>query len=139
MLSAANTITTLRATTTRASRARPAAAAPRRRPAAAPRAAFGGGGGGAGDASQFTIPEGASVRVTKDVRVYHAPKGPADGIPLQGLEGKVTKHAAVHKDGRVLSVNLPYRVAFELPPADAGSKPLKFQAHLEESEIEVVA
>jgi hypothetical protein len=91
-----------------------------------------------GDASQFKIPEGASVRVTKPVRIFHAPKCPAEGIVLEGMQGKVVKHAAVHKDGRVLSANLPYRVAFELPPAGEGDKPVKFQAHLEESEIEVV-
>lgn len=93
---------------------------------------------GAGDASQFKIPEGASVRVTKPVRVFHAPKSPPEGIDLEGMRGTVAKHAAVHKDGRVLSANLPYKVAFELPPASEGAKPVKFQAHLEESEIEVV-
>jgi hypothetical protein len=91
-----------------------------------------------GDASQFTIPEGATVRVTKPVRVFHPPKAPADGLSLEGMTGKVVKHAAVHKDGRVLSANLPYKVAFEMPPPAGSDKPVKFQAHLEESEIEVV-
>jgi hypothetical protein len=93
---------------------------------------------GGGDASQFKIAEGSTVRVTKPVRVFHPPKSPADGILLEGMTGKVVKHAAVHKDGRVLSANLPYRVAFELPPPAGADKPVKFQAHLEESEIEAV-
>jgi hypothetical protein len=121
------------------SRAAPAAAAAARaRPAAPARSALSPPSSANDGDAPFKIPEGASVRVTKAVRIYHAPKCPAEGLDLQGMRGTVAKHAAVHKDGRVLSVNLPYKVAFELPPAADGGKPVKFQAHLEESEIEVV-
>lgn len=125
-------------TTTRATASTGARAARPTRAAPLVVRASGGGGGSNGDASQFTIPEGATVKVTKPVRIFHAPKAPAEGIALEGLQGKVAKHAAVHKDGRVLSANLPYKVAFELPAPDGGAKPMKFMAHMEADEIEVV-
>lgn len=73
----------------------------------------------------FAIPEGARIKVVKPVKVYHAPKQP-QGVDLEGLEGTVTKHAALFK-GKVLSLNLPYKVQFETKVEGA---PVKFFAHL---------
>jgi hypothetical protein len=70
------------------------------------------------------IPEGTKVKVTTEVKVYHAPKR-AEGIDLQGMEGTIAKNTIYYK-GKELSPNLPYKVQFELDP---GAK-AKFFAHL---------
>jgi hypothetical protein len=70
--------------------------------------------------------EGATVRVAKEVKVFHAPKH-ADGLDLQGKTGTVVKNVAHYKD-KVLSPNLPYKVQFTLPGSEG--KPTKFFVHL---------
>lgn len=71
------------------------------------------------------IEEGKKVKVTADVKVFHAPKQPT-GIQLQGKEGVVVKNVAFYK-GEQLSPNLPYKVQFDL---EAEGAPAKFFAHL---------
>jgi hypothetical protein len=80
--------------------------------------ASGEGGNGTG------IAEGTKVKVTAEVKVYHAPKQ-ADGINLQGKEGVIVKNVAYYKD-KHLSPNLPYKVEIDI---GNGGKP-KFFVHL---------
>lgn len=83
------------------------------------------------DNGNFAFAEGARVRVTAPVKVYHVPKVPE--VQLEGMEGTVKKIAALHK-GALLSANLQYRVQFEAPVGEEG-KAVKFFAHLAEEEI----
>lgn len=72
------------------------------------------------------LKEGTKVKVTAEIKVYHAPKQ-ADGLDLTGREGVVVKNVAYFKD-KVLSPNLQYKVQFELN--QDGGKASKFFAHL---------
>lgn len=80
--------------------------------------ASGEGGNGTG------IPEGTKVKVTAEVKVFHAPKR-AEGLDLQGMEGVVVKNINDYK-GKHLSANAPYKVQIDLGD---GGKP-KFFVHL---------
>ncbi|KAF6265711.1 ferredoxin thioredoxin reductase, variable chain [Scenedesmus sp. NREL 46B-D3] len=80
-----------------------------------------------------SIKEGAKVKVTKAVKVYHA-AGRSDGMDLEGMVGVVKKNVLDFK-GKQLSANLPYQVQFEV---ERNGKPGKLLCHLDEEEIEVV-
>lgn len=80
-----------------------------------------------------SIEPGTKVKVTKTVKVYHAP-GQATGLDLEGMVGVVKKNVLEFK-GKQLSANLPYQVQFEV---DRNGKPGKLLCHLEEEEFEVV-
>lgn len=69
--------------------------------------------------------DGSRVKVTKSVKVYHAPKRP-EGLDLEGMEGTVTKNV-VHYKGKQLSANLPYQVVFQI---ERDGKPAKLICHL---------
>lgn len=71
------------------------------------------------------LAEGTKVKVTAEVKVFHAPKQP-NGIDLAGKEGVIVKNVANYKD-KQLSPNLPYKVQFQL---EAEGAPAKFFAHL---------
>jgi hypothetical protein len=71
------------------------------------------------------IPDGARVKVTTSVKVFHSPKF-ADGLDLQGHEGTVKMDVTQYK-GKVLSANLQYRVEFSV---DKDGAPVKVLAHL---------
>lgn len=78
-----------------------------------------------GDAGNGTgIPEGAKVRVTAEVKVFHAPKHTA-GLELQGKEGVIVKNVNYYKD-KHLSANTPYKVQIDLEDGGKG----KFFVHL---------
>lgn len=72
------------------------------------------------------IKEGAKVRVTAPIEVYHVGKF-KDGLKLQGLEGTVVQNVTQY-NGIELSANLPWKVQFEVPAGDG--KPVKVLAHL---------
>ena len=90
------------------------------RPARVARCTGGDGGNGAG------LAEGVRVKVVKAVTVFHAPKAPADGLQLQGMEGVIARDVTQYK-GKTLSANLPYQVAFTL---ERDGKPAKLLCHL---------
>uniref|UniRef100_A0A7S1SND0 Ferredoxin thioredoxin reductase alpha chain domain-containing protein n=1 Tax=Tetraselmis chuii TaxID=63592 RepID=A0A7S1SND0_9CHLO len=73
------------------------------------------------------IEEGAKVKVTTSVKVYHVPKTPE--LDLQGMEGVVMADVSTYK-GHPISSNLPIKVKF--------TEPVKVIAHLEESELEEI-
>eukprot|EP00877_Chromochloris_zofingiensis_P007401 jgi/Chrzof1/2914/Cz12g03230.t1_FTRV[v5.2] len=77
------------------------------------------------NSSALKYPEGATVKVTKSVVVYHAPKQP-QGIDLEGLEGKIVKHDTFHK-GKLITANLPYKLEIM---TERDGAPLKIVAHL---------
>jgi hypothetical protein len=72
-----------------------------------------------------SIEPGTKVKVTKTVKVYHAP-GQATGLDLEGMVGVVKKNVLEFK-GKQLSANLPYQVQFEV---DRNGKPGKLLCHL---------
>lgn len=72
-----------------------------------------------------SIAEGAKVKVTKTVKVYHA-IGRSDGLDLEGMVGIVKKNVLNFK-GKQLSANLPYQVQFEV---ERNGKPGKLLCHL---------
>jgi hypothetical protein len=72
-----------------------------------------------------SIAEGAKVKVTKAVKVYHA-IGHSEGLDLQGMVGVVKKNVLEFK-GKQLSANLPYQVQFEV---ERNGKPGKLLCHL---------
>lgn len=89
----------------------------------------------ASDNSDATaIPDGATVRVTKPVKIYHAPKL-GESVELEGQEGKVVGNAALYK-GKVLSANLPYKVQFNI---DKDGSPVKLLVHLSDEELTVIS
>jgi hypothetical protein len=78
-----------------------------------------------GEAGNGTgIPEGTKVKVTAEVKVFHAPKR-AEGLDLQGKQGVVVKNVNYHK-GKHLSANAPYKVQIDLEDGGKG----KFFVHL---------
>ncbi len=71
---------------------------------------------------------GSAVRVKASVLVYHHPDHRGQAFDIQGLEGQIT--AVLHEwQGRPISANYPYAVKFSP----------KFSAHLQASELEVLA
>lgn len=71
---------------------------------------------------------GDRVRVTKSVIVYHHPQHKKEPFDIKGMEGEVTG-IVTEWQGRPVSANLPIQVRFEK----------KFQAHLREDELEILA
>lgn len=78
--------------------------------------------------------QGAKVRVTSPVKVYHVGKF-KEGLELQGMEG-VVQGDARKGDGIELSATLPWKVQFAAPGPDG--KEVKVIAHLDDDEIEAV-
>jgi ribosomal protein S17 len=72
---------------------------------------------------------GDRVRVKESVVVYHHPSNRNQAFDLKGLEGQITD-VITERDGKPISANLPYVVAFD------GSR---FRAHLREVELETIA
>ncbi len=66
------------------------------------------------------VPDGATVRVTKELMVFHVPKN-SQGVQLHGMQGTVKANVTMYQ-GKALSVNLPFKVAF--------TEPVAFVAHL---------
>jgi hypothetical protein len=97
-------------TSARPPASQPAGAAPRLRVSVVRAAAENG---------QFAFEEGATVKVTAPIKVFHVPKNPE--VQLEGMVGTVKKIAALHK-GALMSATMQYRVQF--------TEPVKFFAHL---------
>ena len=76
---------------------------------------------------------GARVRVKVPLKVYHVPKVPE--LDLTGMEGEIKQYVALW-NGKRISANLPYKVAFVTDIEGRGS--VKFFAHLKEDEFEYV-
>ncbi|KAK9815038.1 hypothetical protein WJX73_005725 [Symbiochloris irregularis] len=79
------------------------------------------------------IKEGAKVKVTTDVTVFHVPKQP--DYPLKDREGTVLEIVKFFK-GSEISANLPYKCLF-IDSLEDG-KERKVIAHLAANEIELV-
>ncbi len=71
---------------------------------------------------------GDRVRVKESVIVYHHPAHRNQPFDIKGFEGEIIKRVDTWK-GQDISANYPYLVKFEK----------KFRAHLQESELEVIA
>ncbi|PSC71521.1 ferredoxin-thioredoxin variable chain-like [Micractinium conductrix] len=96
----------------------------------------------AGNGAQAQLAEGAKVKVTAPITVFHSPKYKT-GLDLQNREGVVVQpdvNDYRHHDGKqhTLSANLPIKVQFEVPPPSGEGKVVKVVAHLAEEEIEAV-
>jgi len=78
------------------------------------------------------LAKGSTVKVTKPVKVFVGKF--KDGLDLNGMTGTVLENVQEY-EGKVLSANLPWKVEFSV---DAGDKPVKVLAHLEEDELEAV-
>jgi hypothetical protein len=76
--------------------------------------------------SSGAFAEGQRVKVVANVKVFHVPRSPAEGIQLEGMEGVVTKDVTQYK-GKILSANLPYFIEFNPDPTNPKSK---FKSHL---------
>uniref|UniRef100_A0A061S417 Intraflagellar transport protein ift122 n=1 Tax=Tetraselmis sp. GSL018 TaxID=582737 RepID=A0A061S417_9CHLO len=76
-----------------------------------------------------SISEGTRVRVKTSVKVYHVPKTKGAETELEGKEGVVAAVVSTYK-GEPTSATLPVRVKFE--------EPVKFIAHLDEDELEIL-
>jgi hypothetical protein len=75
-----------------------------------------------------TFAAGTRVRVTSSVVVYHHPEHRGQAFDIQGLTGEITT-VLLHWEGKEISANYPYLVKFAS----------KFSAHLQASELEVMA
>jgi len=75
--------------------------------------------------SNGSVAQGATVKVVKDVKVFHVPKH-TDGLSLQGMQGTVISNVAFYKE-KHLSANLPWKVQFGL---EKDGTTTKFFAHL---------
>ncbi|MDX2270376.1 MAG: ferredoxin-thioredoxin reductase variable chain [Cyanobacteriota bacterium] len=71
---------------------------------------------------------GDRIRVKSHVLVYHHPDHRNEAFDIYGLEGVLTA-VLLDWNGRPVSANYPYQVQFER----------KFKAHLQDSELEVLA
>jgi len=78
---------------------------------------------------------GAKVKVSKSVVVFHVPKTKGAATDLQGMEGTMAGRADEF-EGTPTSATLPYKVTFQNVAVDG--KTVKFTAHLEDDEFEVV-
>lgn len=84
----------------------------------------------------LAVSQGAQVRVSKDVTVYHIPKCKGAAVNLNGFQGEVVEIVKETATGIPLSANLPVKVKLSGEVLDKGV--LSFLVHLEESEVEAI-
>ncbi|KAI3436639.1 hypothetical protein D9Q98_006055 [Chlorella vulgaris] len=99
------------------------------------------GGIGAAPPVAAQLAEGARIKVTAPIKVYHVGKFKA-GLDLEGMEGVVLQPNVgdfKHQDGKQheLSATLPVKVQFAVPAPDGG-KDVKVIAHLADNELEAL-
>nr|AAU93930.1 plastid ferredoxin-thioredoxin reductase variable chain subunit A [Helicosporidium sp. ex Simulium jonesi] len=78
--------------------------------------------------------EGATVRVTSPITVWHVPKF-RKGMNVQGLQGKIMQNVSVFR-GVPLSPSKPWKVAIDAK--DPAGQAFKFVMHLGDEEMEVL-
>lgn len=72
---------------------------------------------------------GTRVRVNRSINMFHYPKKKNVAVDVCGFEGVIVKNISV-QDGVRMSATSPYIVKFDDHP--------KFQAHFDESELDVI-
>ncbi|KAL6768978.1 FTRV1 [Auxenochlorella protothecoides x Auxenochlorella symbiontica] len=85
-------------------------------------------------APRAELGEGATVKVTAPITVFHSPKY-KDGLLVQDYTGTIVADVSQFQ-GKTLSANKPWKVS--LDAKDPEGKPLKLIIHLDSGELEEV-